>query len=477
MMIRTRVAVWFGLWTAVLLVAFGIVVFLATRQAALSDIEADIEGRSENLAAGLAAAWPRAEAVDPEAFAGDDVFVEVTEADGTLVGRSSNAPDSPVGPTMTVDGEMVEIEIEESPFYVYSTGVAVDGRVVGRATIGRSPVRLYQTLGSLRDVLVLALLVGVTTSVAGAWLLARRAMRPLDRLVTAAESITETQDPTQRVGPVARRDEVGRLTESIDGMLVSLEAAGGELRDVNTAQRRFLADVSHQLRAPLTIMRSSADLLRRAGDLDPEWRSQTLDDLVDEVDRMSRMVTQLLRMARDDADAKISFQQTPIGEVAGSACRTWALANRDIDLRWDGLSPVKDTMVEANPDLLREVFDVLLENAFDHTPPGGRIEVSGLVDDDRVRITVADTGVGISEAVLERVFERFYAKGDDPTPSGSGGAELDGTAAHQIGSRRTGLGLAIAQHTAQQHGGVVEAASEPGNGSRFTVVLPAARPT
>lgn len=459
MMIRTRIAVWFGLWTAVLLVAFGVVVFLATRQAALSDIEADIEGRAENLAAGWADTGAAARSVDPEAFAGDDVFVELLDGEGVVVDRSLNAPSQTVAPLVPNRGEMIEIEVEGSPFYVYSADVLVDGEVAGRAIVGRSPVRLYQTLGSLRDVLAVTLLVGVTTSVVGAWSLAGRAMRPLGLLVKAAEAITESQDPTQRVDGVGRRDEVGQLAESIDAMLVSLEAAGQELQEVNTAQRRFLADVSHQLRAPLTIMRSSADLLRRAGDLDPEWRTQTLDDLVDEVDRMSRMVTQLLRMARDDADAMIAFEPTPVGQVAGSACRTWALANRDIDLRWDGLAPVDDLMVEANPDLLREVFDVLLENAFDHTPAGGRIEVSGALDGGWVRITVADTGVGIDEADLGQIFERFYARNDD--------------AAVETSSGRTGLGLAIAQHTIRQHGGVVEAASERGHGSRFTVALPA----
>ncbi len=138
------------------------------------------------------------------------------------------------------------------------------------------------------------------------WLLARQAMRPLEQLATVAAEIAATKDHSRRLAPRPRADEIGRLTQTINGMLQALEGAYQEVRKVNDLQQQFLLDVSHELRTPLTVMLSSLDLIRKVGATDPEFQASSLQRVRAEADRMARMVTQLLILVRSDAQVTTS---------------------------------------------------------------------------------------------------------------------------------------------------------------------------
>ena len=177
----------------------------------------------------------------------------------------------------------------------------MDGKVSAYVLVGQTPHQIYLALGQLRTFLYPATAIALLLAAATVWLLVWWSMRPLERLDAAAAEISSTRDHTRRVEPGRPSDEIGHLSRSINTMLSALEDAYRQVQNVSELQRHFLADVSHELRRPLTIMLSSLDILTRVGDEDPSFQAQTLSDMRIEIDRMARMVTQLLILARTDS--------------------------------------------------------------------------------------------------------------------------------------------------------------------------------
>ncbi|HEY8293639.1 MAG TPA: HAMP domain-containing sensor histidine kinase, partial [Thermomicrobiales bacterium] len=283
-------------------------------------------------------------------------------------------------------------------------------------------------------------------------------IRPLGQLARAAAAIAATQDHTRRLKLKPLPDEIRQLQVTVNRMLQSLEDAYQEVTTINATQRRFLADVSHELRTPLTILLSPLDLLAResvSDTLQSSPQPSLLADMRVEVDRMARMVTQLLILARSDADAAVAYQPVLIEDIIADACRQPHVTHGSAAaLRCQGLEELEGAVVQGNPDYLKQLFLILLDNAFKYTPPDGTVEITGKVESRVVAVTVADTGIGITPADVPHVFERFYRAGNAVVRSG------------------TGLGLAIARRITEQHGGTITVETEPERGSRFTVRFP-----
>ena len=224
------------------------------------------------------------------------------------------------------------------------------------------------------------------------------------------------------------------------------------VRVVLDRQRQLLADTSHELRNPLTVIRTNLDLLRR--DLDPATREEVVAETDDEAERMSRLVADLLFLSREEA-----------GAVEDRPVRLDAVALDTVE-RFRQLAPEHEIVLDApealtvrgDDDRLHQLLTNLLENAVRFTPAGGRVTVRARRDGRQAALVVEDTGVGISREHLQRIFDRFYRV--DPARSRATGG--------------TGLGLAIVRRIAESHGGGVRVESEPGAGARFTITLPLA---
>jgi signal transduction histidine kinase len=452
--IRTRLAAWFVLIVAALLVIFSPTVYQLTRHSLLGEIERDVRQRAAAIAATDRAGARRP--LELGAFTAPDVFVQELDAGGSVVAGSANLGGRrlPFSPAALRADRVQEVRVGGLPLFLYGRPLYDGGRVRGYVLVARSPQAIYLALGRLRRVLYPGAALALALAGGAGWLLVRRALRPLARLDRTAAAIAATGDHTRRLAFTGPPDEIGRLAATIDGMLGSLEDAHRQLQDLNATQRRFLADVSHELRTPLTIMLSSLDLLARVGTADPEFSRATLADMRVEVDRMARMVRQLLIMARSDADAAVAYRPVLVADVVADAVRQRAANGGAVTLTCRNLDRLDQAVVQGDPDYLKQLFLILLENAVKYTPADGNVEVSGALGAGTVVLTVADTGIGIAAADLPRIFERFYRAENARFQEGMG------------------LGLAIARHIAEQHGGRLEAASEPGRGSRFTVTLP-----
>lgn len=321
---------------------------------------------------------------------------------------------------------------------------------------------------SLNDVnaslsrLELALLVGsavcVLTAAGAGWLLARNALLPIDRLTAEARRIGQRQDFSRRVPYRGPQDEVGRLAATFNTMLDRLESAYARQLRALEAQRRFVADASHELRTPLTTIRGNVELLRLdANALQPDQR-EALEDVVSETERMSRLVNNLLELARADAGFKIRRDPVPIQPVIDEVLARAARRASGVALESRG---AVDATVAGDRDYLVQLLTILVDNALKYTPPGGHVEVAPAVTKETLRIAVRDTGPGIPPEHQAHVFDRFYRA--DPSRHGEG----------------TGLGLAIARWIARELGGDIVLESVVGQGSTFTIILPVleARPS
>ena len=365
----------------------------------------------------------------------------------------------------------------EFPVRILTFPIVAGGRMANALQVGLSLEGLYHARKNFFWALATLIPLALVLAGGGGWLLARRALRPVDQMTQAARRIG-AERLAERLEGAATDDELGRLARTLNEMLARIEAGFAQVR-------RFSADASHELRTPLTVMKGEIEVALRSA-RDPVEYQRVLASALEEVERMARLVDELLLLSRADAGA-LHWERQPVeldhlveemakqGEVLGRA--------RDVAVRIQHLEPL---IVEGDGHRLKQLLLNLVDNAVKYTPSGGHValslrQVTGRSGDPAIgqpgtqsnrqsaqvpdcppaewaEIVVQDSGVGIPAEALPRIFERFY-RADDARSREVGGA---------------GLGLCIAKTIAEAHGGTIEVQSAPGAGSRFAVVLPLA---
>ena len=306
--------------------------------------------------------------------------------------------------------------------------------------------RVDALLQAFRLTLILLGAGGLLLALAGSWLVAGRALRPIARLTQTAQTIALSHDLSRRVDAPAHQDELGRLAMTFNEMLHSIETA-------YQAEKRFVADASHELRAPLTAIQGNLDLLDRHPDMPEVERAESLAEVTREANRLSRLVADLLALARADAGIVLNRCPLDLDAVVLEAYRTARpLAHGQQFI----LDPFEPAAVEGHEDRLKQLLLILLDNALKYTPADGRVALGLRRHGRDVEIIVRDTGVGIPAQDLPHVFERFYRA--DPARSRDPGG--------------TGLGLSIARWIVEQHEGTITLESEPGRGTTVIVRMP-----
>jgi signal transduction histidine kinase len=301
-------------------------------------------------------------------------------------------------------------------------------------------------LNELKVFLAVAALVLLLVAAAGSYILTGRTLRAVESITRKAHQIELSQDLTQRI-PSQGTDEVGHLVDTFNQMLSRLQAAF-------EAQRRFIADSSHELRTPITVIKSNMHLLRRT--TDPAERSELIDTTEAEVSRLNRMVNDLLYMAQMQAghDLKPVLRHVELDSLL-----------LDVFARIRSIAALKDQKVVlvhediaaciGDRDQLQHLLLNLADNATKYTPEGGTIALGLWQEDGWARLEVSDSGPGIPEEDLPHIFERFFRTPD----------------ARQTVRGGSGLGLAIVKTIAQAHGGRIEVFSKVGEGTTFRLWL------
>jgi signal transduction histidine kinase len=327
-------------------------------------------------------------------------------------------------------------------YRVRSQRLILAGEVGGFVQVAQVTEGVTGPVNTLLAILIAEGLAAIALTVVVAFWLARGAVRPLERVIDVAADI-QAHDLRTRINATKQPAEVQKLADTFDAMLARLEKAFKEQED-------FVLDVSHELRTPLTAIKGSVDVLLMDAALDAELRGR-LERMSSEVSRMIRLTSNLLYMASADAGRQPEHRSVELDLVCLEVLRQSRDLRADVKVsmgREDQVSVIGDR------DQIKQMVLNLVENAMKYTPANGDVTLSVYRNGRFAEITVHDTGPGIPEDVLPHIFERFYR--------GSNRSQMGGT----------GLGLAIASRIATAHGGEIQAASEPGSGSTFTVKLP-----
>ena len=298
---------------------------------------------------------------------------------------------------------------------------------------------------TLATILIVLAMAAMLLSGLAAWVMTGRALAPLSGVTQVATQITHADDLSRRI-PLPNRsdDEVSELIEAFNATLERLE-------QLFNMQRRFLADVSHELRTPLTVIKGNVGLVRKLG---PD--EESLSSIENEVDRLTRMVGDLLLLAQAEAGA-VPFDMSVI-ELDSILFEVFqqmhVLASERVKLNLTGIDQIQ---VNGDRDRLKQVMLNLVGNAIQYTPGGGQVNISLERVENRACFKVSDNGPGIPDQDLPHIFERFYRGEKSRTRNKTGGF---------------GLGLSIAYWIVRSHGGTIDVESQEGKGTTFITWLP-----
>jgi len=389
-------------------------------------------------------------------------YIEIRSPDGKTIARSKNLGAN----SLPMDSQIMALlqagkftfatlpaGSQARPFWsegdlrLVSVPLSANGKLEILLQLGVSTHALDQSLGRLRNSLFF---IGVPLTLllagAGGWWLAGRAFDPINRIVLAAQKLgAERLD--ERLPVPEADDELGRLSKTLNEMLERLESAF-------KSQERFVADASHELKTPITVLKGELEVLKSQPRSPEEYRA-FLESASEELGRLSQIIENLLLLARADSGRPLRMRDdVRLDEVVlGVVGRLQSFASKAqvrLAVKIDDGVPEDQLVVRGDPDLLASLFFNLVHNAVKYSAAGQSVEIrlaAGPV------VTVCDQGTGIAAEELPQIFERFHRA---ETPSRS---EVKGT----------GLGLAIAQWIAGAHGAVISITSRPAEGSTFTV--------
>lgn len=437
---------------------FTFVVYLLPRTSLLSEIDRSLEATASQLLQATQVYSQRdvlslyIPTADESVFRRATTFIMVVDDEGNVIRRSENLIgfEGILDPQAVADGAEVyrSLEYEELAVRVLTVPLLVErdneDELVGFLQVARV-IDDFDTFNRLLVIAVFIGLASLTASMFTVTWLAPRLFRPLENIAALARQISRADDLSRRLPDTGRDDEIGDLTVALNQTLERLE-------NLFRTQQRFLADVSHELRTPLTTIRGNVDLMRRMGVADDTF----LDDIQAELERMTRLVNDLLLLARADVGSMpIEVKRVELDTILLDVYRQLSLLNPPVTIV---LEEVDQVAVEGDPDRLKQLILNLADNAIKYTPDGGEVTIGLSKDADKAHLKIADTGIGIADEDLPYIFDRFY-RVDKARTRAHGGS---------------GLGLSIAKWIVDVHGGSVEATSVPGEGTTFHITLPLA---
>lgn len=471
MSLRLRLALWFGALTAVVVLLIGTSTYAIHSRAHYDDLDQMLVAAAQHADSENVGTLSNAELEQALAVPLSPEISTRLYGPGNLLGQSPNAASAPelnpsavlgspsgpaFGPFVGLAPAFGSVNAGPGAF-----GIARDASgqrwriyVMPLATTGRylevaAPLgRIDASVARLAWLLVGFGALGSVAAFAAAWLLAGRALRPIRSLTATAGDIARSRSFSKRVPLTSVEDELRRLGLTFNEMLQSLEIA-------YQSQQRFVSDASHELRAPLTAIQANLELLEQHPNMPEADRREAVNEAGREATRLGRLVAELLALARADAGVDLRARPVDLDRVALEAVQEARHLADGPRIEIEKLEPAR---LSGDPDRLKELLLILLDNAVKYTPKQGLITLRLERNDGQARVAVHDTGIGIRADDLPHVFERFY-RADPARSSDPGGS---------------GLGLAIARWIAERHGGSIAIVSEPGKGTEATISLPLA---
>lgn len=497
MSIRLRLTMWYSGLLAATLVVFGVAVYFVIYHNTMQDVkdklksegsliqtQREIDLRTGNLS-GFSVWVPTN--MNRELIGAQTVFYG-NNPDGVISDKSpfllQNTIDLPYPNVKNASTRFVRYSVSDAPFYVLEVPIVrqPSGEIIGLLQVAAYINKEEALFAQLRTILIFGGIAGLVLAFLLGLFLSRKALRPIGQVAQAVEQIQSGSDLSVRL-QVENQDEIGRLTHTLNHMLERIEGAYKGLEETYVAQRRFVSDASHELRTPLTTIRGNVDFLEKvwgtanakllasdreeaeklaeesaASKLSIDEREQlskeAIHDIADEARRMSRLVNDLLSLARADAGYDMPMERVELKPLAEEAARRAAYLPRTAEWKLGSLEALEGVAVRGNRDYLLQLMFIFIENGFKYTP-SGEVRLEAYRKDDMVGFAIADTGIGIKKEEVPRIFDRFY--------------RVDVSRGQTQG---TGLGLSIAKWIADMHGATLEVRTKLGEGTTFVVWLP-----
>lgn len=450
--IRVRLTGWYAVVLSLMLVVYATATFAAVRHEFFEQFDDQLHDDFETAEGQLTrtpegrVAWTGDQHHDPDSDAerGTDVW----SANGERIYRSAaSAALPPIAlNAATTQGRYESVVAAGHPWRTLA-GPTTVGSFAVVLRVSRSEERLRTQLWEILVVLVLGLPLVVALAGIGGYVLARRALTPIDHLASEAQRITADR-LHERLSVPNEHDEIGRLAAVMNDTFARLESSFDRLR-------RFTADASHELRTPLAVIRGIGEVGLGETRTAAEYK-EAMGSMLEEVDRLTNLVDTLLRLSHGDAGTvRLSRESIDLGQLTQEVLSSLGILaeERNQQFRIDVSDRV---IVTVDRLVLREAIANLVDNAIKYGPPGSTIEIRVRATGDQALLTIADEGPGIAAEHRGRVFDRFFRL-DEGRSRDSGG---------------TGLGLAIARWAVEVNGGQIAVEENPTGGSVFSVTLP-----
>lgn len=378
-------------------------------------------------------------------------FIQVADAQGRWIYRSPLMRRYGVPLPAAAASRFSTLNAGRLPLRTLTASIEADGRGY-RVQVAAPMDDFDEALEQLRWVLILLSPVLVILATAGGYWISRRALRPVDEITRSARNISP-HNLSARLTVPETRDELQRLSETLNGMLDRIAEAFKRIT-------QFTADASHELRTPVALMRTTAEIALRKPRTDADYR-ESLARILKELERTSSVIEQLMLLARADSGfERLDHTHLNLADPFREACKEAYTLSEAKQISFCEDICEAPIAVEGDGEALRRLFLILMDNAVKYTPPRGQVTAGLGCRDGFALAEIRDTGIGIDAADLPRIFERFYRANKART--------------RQEGRQEggAGLGLSIGRWIAEAHGGTIEAESEPGCGSVFRVRLP-----
>lgn len=390
-------------------------------------------------------------------FSGHEGFVRVVSKDGRSISCTRNLLTPPI-PLTKKDLDILKAknhffrdikkdDLEIGNVRICFFPIFYENNFLGYLEVGASLEKLNKMRSSLLYLFAVIIPVTLIISNLGGFIIFNRELKRIIYLSKELKTFT-ANELYKRVPVPKTKDEISELFESINIMMASLEKSFEQIK-------QFSADASHELRTPLTIIKGEIEVALRSERTIEEYQD-TLVSILEEIDRMSRIVEDLLLITKADSkEVIIEKRKIRLNEILTELCEQLSIfaESKNVELHYENL---KEVEVNADPLRLRQVFTNIIENAIKYNKEGGKVFVSIGEDEHNVIVKVEDTGIGIKKEDMNRIFDRFY-RADKSRKRDVGGA---------------GLGLSICKWIIESHGGYIKVESEYGKGSIFSIYLP-----
>jgi heavy metal sensor kinase len=458
--IKWKLTLWYGLILASILVVFSSGVYVYFRNSLQKSIDAKIKSLGEVISSSITDTHNVSVFGNFERYLENVLgkkpkgkFIQIMDRTGRI-GAKMNDIETETLPSSfstlerALKGEVVYETIERvAPRLRMVTIPIMDNEKVSSIIqVGTSLEDFDETMKKLLIIMIISIPSSISVTIICGYFLAKKALKPVDQIRRAAVKIS-SMNLDERIDVKGRRDELSRLARTFNEMI-------SRLKDAFQRINQFSIDVSHELKTPLTILKGETEVALRK-DRDNEDYRRILFSNLEEIDRMSRIIDDLLLLSKADLkEMKLNLEDIALRDLVADVCVDMKIFADNKDVKLD-VKELEDVKLKGDELKLRRMLWNIVQNGIKYTPEGGKIEIMSYINNGFVCIDVKDNGSGIPESDIKYIFDRFY-RGDKSRKRESG----------------SGLGLSISKWIAEAHQGVIEVKSKPLEGSLFTIKLP-----